>query len=115
MVCLFSVVDVLIWCLSQHISVKKKNKNKNKNKNQNQNKTKQKQTNKQQKQKNKKTFLSRTERFGSFLFCFLYSNLGLPRARSLQNRGRSFLLSQRKIQAGNHPQIGFPSDGYDHN
>ena len=50
----FFVVDALIWCLSQQISVKK-------------------------------TFLSRTERFGSFLFCFFYSNLGLPCAKSLQN------------------------------
>ena len=33
----------------------------------------------------KKTFLSTTERFGSFLFCFFYSNLGLPSAKSLQN------------------------------
>ena len=52
--CLFFVVDALIWCLSQQISVKK-------------------------------AFLSRTERFGSFLFCFFYSNLGLPSAKSLQN------------------------------
>ena len=29
--CLFFVVDVLIWCLSQHISVKKKKKKKKKN------------------------------------------------------------------------------------
>ena len=65
--CLFFVVDVLIWCLSQHISVKK-------------------------------AFLSRTERFGSFLFCFFYSNLGLPSAKSLQNGRFSFLLSLRKIE-----------------
>ena len=52
--CLFFVVDVLIWCLSQQTSVKK-------------------------------AFLSRTERFGSFSFCFFYSNLGLPSAKSLKN------------------------------
>ena len=39
-----------------------------------------------------------TERFGSFLFCFFYSNLGLLRAKSLQNGRHSFLLSQRKIK-----------------
>ena len=65
--CLFFVVDALIWCLSQQISVKK-------------------------------AFLSRTERFGSFLFCFFYSNLGLPRTKSLQNERLGFLSSRRKIE-----------------
>ena len=46
-----------------------------------------------------KAFLSRTERFGSFLFCFFYSNLGLPIAKSLQNGRLSFLLSWRKIES----------------
>ena len=45
-----------------------------------------------------KVFLSRTERFGSFLFCFFYSNLGLLSAESLQNGRFSFLLSGRKIK-----------------
>ena len=65
--CLFFVVDVLIWCISQQISVKK-------------------------------AFLSRTERFGSFLFCFFYSNLGLPSAKSLQNERLRFWSSRRKIE-----------------
>ena len=46
----------------------------------------------------KKAFLTRTARFGSFLFCFFYSNLGLPRAKCLQNRRLCFLLSRRKIE-----------------
>ena len=69
-----------------------------------QNQTKQNQT-KQNKTKQTKqkitinqTFFSRTERFGSFLFCFFYSNLGLPRAKSLQNGHLSFLISRRKIK-----------------
>ena len=67
MACLFFVVDVLIWRLSQHVYVKK-------------------------------AFLSRTKRFGSFLFCFFFSNLGLPSAKSLQNGRFWFLLSRRKIE-----------------
>ena len=35
--------------------------------------------------KKKKTFLSKIERFGSFLFGFFYSNLALPSAKSFQN------------------------------
>ena len=42
--------------------------------------------------------LSRTEWFGRFLFCFFYSNLGLPSAKSLQNGSLSFSLSRRKIK-----------------
>ena len=45
-----------------------------------------------------KAFLSRTERFGSFLFCFFYSNLGLPSTKSLQNERLSFWSSRRKIE-----------------
>ena len=46
----------------------------------------------------KKAFLSRTERFGSVLFCIFYSNLGLPSAKSLQNGCLGSLLSRRKIK-----------------
>ena len=38
------------------------------------------------------------DRLGSFLFCFFYSNLGLPSAKSLQNRRFWFLLSRWKIE-----------------
>ena len=62
MACLFFVVDVLIWWLSQHISVKK-------------------------------AFSSRTERFGSFLFCFFYSHLGRP----TKSTGPWDRRSQKKI------------------
>ena len=60
-------MDVLIWCLSQQISVKK-------------------------------AFLSRTERFWSFSFCFFYINLGLRGAESLQNERLRFWSSRRKIE-----------------
>ena len=113
----------------------------------------------------KKSILPRTERFGRFLFCVFYSNLGLPNAKSLQNerlvlvqsakiepvtthKMASYLLythglittcliflhfirfimdveiesppiyesfAPHKDRAGNHPQNGFLSDGYDHN
>ena len=48
----------------------------------------------------KKAFLSRTERLGSFLFrfCFFYSNLGLPSAKSFQNERLRFWSSRRKIK-----------------
>ena len=36
--------------------------------------------------------------FYSILFCFVYSNLGLPMAKSLQNGRLSFLLGRRKIE-----------------
>ena len=42
--------------------------------------------------------VSKIERFESFLFCFFYSNLGLPRAKCLQNVNLSFLFSGRKIE-----------------
>ena len=45
----------------------------------------------------KKAFLSKTKRFGIFLFCF-FCNLGLPRVKRLQNIGLSLLLSLRKIE-----------------
>ena len=46
----------------------------------------------------KKAFLSKTERFGSFLFGIFYINLALPSAKSLQNGRFWFLLSRRKIE-----------------
>ena len=46
----------------------------------------------------KKAFLSRTERFGRFLFCFFYNNLGQPSAKSLQNGRLRFLFSRQKIE-----------------
>ena len=46
----------------------------------------------------KKAFLSKTERFGSFLFCVFYINLALSSAKSLQNGRFWFLLSRRKIE-----------------
>ena len=57
----------------------------------------------------------KNERFWSFLFWFFYSNLALPGAKNLQNGRFWFLLSRQKSQAGNHPQNGFLSDGYEHN
>ena len=67
MACLFFVVDVLIWCLSQRISVKKA------------------------------FFIKKWEIWELFilLFCFFYSNLGLPSATSLQKGRVSFLLSRQ--------------------
>ena len=46
----------------------------------------------------KKSFLSRTERFGTFLFCFLYRQSRIRRAKSLLNGGLSFLPNRRKIE-----------------
>ena len=50
------------------------------------------------KKKERKKISSRTEKFGSFLFGFFYSNLGLPSAKNLQNGRLSFLFSRRKIE-----------------
>ena len=63
------MADVLTWCLSQHISVKKH-------------------------------FYKELRDLGPFYFKFVPStgNLGLPRAKNLQNGGLSFLLSRRKIK-----------------
>ena len=57
----------------------------------------------------KKHFHQELRDFESFLFCFFYSNLGLPSAKSLQNERLG------SCPAGNHPQNGFLSDGYEHN
>ena len=59
----------------------------------------------------KKAFLSRTERFGTFLFCFFYRQSRPPRAQSLQNGGLSFLPSWRKIElVTTHKMASHPMD-----
>ena len=63
----------------------------------------------------KKHFHQELRYLGLFYFVSFTGNLGPSRAKSLQNGGLSFLPSRRKKWAGNHPQSGFPSDGYEHN
>ena len=93
--CLFFVVDMLIWCTFSTYLCKKK------------------------------SILSRTQRFGTFYFVSYKGNLGLPRAKSLQNghhcyqkpaKWTSLLFAQpAKNRAGYHSQNGFLYDGYERN
>ena len=85
--CLFFVVDVLIWCLSQYISVwKKKKKTKNRD-------------------------------LRTFYFVLSTDNLGLERSKGQKLakwRSKKFLAQLVKNGASNHSQKGFPSDGCEH-